>query len=243
MENYKTATFDAVVKDVDTKRGIVEGYFNTWGVVDSDNDELVPGAFKKTLQERGPGSSNPRIYHLLQHNSTMPLSRFTEEGTIREDNKGLYFMSKVSKTTYGRDTLLLYEDGVINEHSIGIQVVKEERDNNQNHRLIKEVLLWEGSTVTWGANEWTPTVSVKDLEANDMGEKFAKRIDNLTKSIRNGGYSDETFVLLELQLKQVEAQYKALIKALQPGGSTGDQDQPADLQIPDLGNIFNNLNK
>ena len=81
----------AEVKDVDVKKGIVEGYFSTWDIVDAHGDEIVQGAFKKTLQENGPGSSKPRIHHLWSHSSRHPLHRFQETGTLLEDSKGLFF--------------------------------------------------------------------------------------------------------------------------------------------------------
>ena len=215
----------AEVKDVDVKRGIVEGYFSTWDIVDAHGDEIAKGAFRKTLQENGPGSKTPRIHHLWQHSSTHPLYRFIDEGTLFEDNKGLFFRSKPSRTTYGKDVLLLYEDGVINEHSVGIQVVKSERANEGHNRLM-ELKLWEGSTVTWGANEDTPMTAMKDLTPEQQAEKFMERIDLLAKSLHNGSYSDETFLLLELNLKQIQGHYMSLINKIQPDEPTGKIDEP-----------------
>lgn len=222
MNQLIEKTFKAIIKDVDVKKGIVEGYFNTWDIVDSDGDELIRGAFAKSILERGPGSASPRIFHLLQHNSRQPLYRFKDADSIKEDDTGLFFRSVVSKTTYGRDTLLLYNDEVINEHSIGFQIIKEEA--GEDHNKILEVKLWEGSTVTWGANANTPVTDLKSLDLKEIAEKFNDRINLLTKSIRDGSYSDDTFVLLELQLKQVQAHYQSLIDA-QPAAAT-EKDKP-----------------
>lgn len=226
MIEFKEKTIPAIIKDVDTKKGIVEGYFSTFGVTDSDNDRILPGAYKKTLQERGPGSNSPRIFHLWMHNPSHPLHRFVKEGTLYEDKVGLGFISTVSKTQVGKDALLLYDDGVINEHSVGIQIIKSETaDDGVND--VYEVKMWEGSTVTWGANSYTPVTNVKELKPKEMGEEFIKRTEKLTKAIKNGSYSDETFVLLELQLKQIQAHYKSLLDQIQPGDTTGDgQGQP-----------------
>jgi HK97 family phage prohead protease len=204
--------------------------------VDSDGDELVRGAFKKSLQENGPGSSRPRIMHLLQHSSWQPLFRFTEEGTLKEDDKGLFFRSTISKTTYGRDTLMLYDDGVLNEHSIGFQTIKEQQ-TDQEHNQILEVKLWEGSTVTWGANMDTPVTGMKSLTPKEQAEKFNEKIEILSKSLRNGNYTDETFILLDIQLKQIQAHYQSLIDA-QPDKPLED-DEPT--QKVSLSNIFDNI--
>ena len=228
----------AEIKDVDVKKGIVEGYFSTWDIVDAHGDEIVRGAYKKSLLENGPGANRQRIHHLWQHNASTPLYRFTEQGTLLEDNMGLFFRSKPSKTTYGRDVLLLYEDGVINEHSVGIQVVKSE-NSNEGHMRLLELKLWEGSTVTWGANFDTPVTAMKDLTPLQQAEKFAERIDLLTKSLHEGSYSDDTFILLELQLKQIQGHYMSLISNVQPGDLTGKHDEPNNRVS--LDNLLNDL--
>lgn len=239
MEPIINKSFKAIIKEVDVKQGIIEGYFSTWGIVDAHEDEIVQGAYKKTIKEAGPESSRARIFHLWQHNARTPLSRFTEEGTLKEDATGLFFHSKISRTTWGRDALLLYEDGVINEHSVGIQVIKSERAT-EGHNRIREVKLWEGSSVTWGANEDTPVTSMKDMNPIQQAEKFNDRIDLLTKSLRDGSYSDETFILLELQLKQVQGHYQSLINQIQPGKPLEEKEQPGERVSLDV--IFSNLN-
>jgi HK97 family phage prohead protease len=232
-------TFDAIIKDVDVKKGIIEGYFNTWDIVDSDGDELMRGAFKKSIQERGPESSNPRIFHLWQHSSRNPLYRFVEDGSLVEDNKGLFFKSKISKTTYGRDVLQLYDDGVVNEHSVGFITIKN-GSAPEGHNRIFEGALWEGSTVTWGANMETPVTDIKSVEETQaVAEKFNERIELLTKSLKDGSYTDDTFVLLELQLKQIQAHYDALVKQIPAGPPTGNNGKPGKKVEVSL-NLFDN---
>lgn len=217
--------FEPIIKDVDTKKGIVEGYFSTWGIVDAHGDEIMPGAYRKSILENGPNSTKPRIYHLWGHDTTKPLGRFTENWALEEDQKGLFFRSKISQTSYGRDVLLLYQDGVINEHSVGISVIKSE-NASEGHTRLTELKLYEGSTVTFGANAETPTVSVKDMEPQDLAEKLSGRIDVLTKSLHTGTYTDDTFVLLEMNLRQIQGHYVSLVKSIQPGPPTGGDGKP-----------------
>ena len=227
MDHLIYKSFAGPIKDVDVKKGIVEGYFNTWDVVDADGDEMVRGAFKKSLQENGPESSKKRIYHLLQHNTRTPLYRFTEEGSLKEDDTGLFFRSSISRTTYGMDTLQLYADGVINEHSVGFQTIKNEQAG-EGHMRILEVKLWEGSTVTWGANEWSLLTSIKGKDPKKAAEEFNERIETLSKAIKNGTYTDDTFELLLLQLKQIQGHYQSLINTIQPGTPTGGTGKPGE---------------
>lgn len=195
--NYQVKNYGQTVKDVDTKNGIVTGYFSSFDIVDSDEDVIVKGAFKKSIAENGPNATG-RIKHLLQHNTSMPLST---PHVLEEKAKGLYFESKISHTSYGKDTLLLYADGVFNEHSIGFRTITEEKRNDANYIL--EVKLWEGSTVTWGANDQTPFTGFKSAEQTI--EDLSKRLDKLVKAIRGGKYHDDTYHLLEVEIEQIKS--------------------------------------
>jgi len=216
IHKYLEKSCPAIIKDLDVRRGIVEGYFSTWGIVDADGDEMMPGAFQKSLAERGPEAEIKRIMHLAQHNASHPLHRFTETGTIKEDEVGLWFRSTITQTTYGKDILLLYQDGVVDEHSVGIQILQATR-SQEGHNQIFEAYLWEGSTVTWGANMATPVTAIKGMTDKEKGEYLCRRVDVLTKAFHKGTYTDDTFILLELHLKQIQAHYLELVT--EPGGN------------------------
>src|SRR5688572_25811904 len=83
-----------LIKDIDTSEGRIQGYFAIFGNVDSDGDMIMPGAFKKSLQE-----SISRVKHLLQHDPSKPLSSTKSGLKIKEDSTGLYFDSTISKTS------------------------------------------------------------------------------------------------------------------------------------------------
>lgn len=186
---------DMMLKDIDEKQGRILGYFSKFGNIDSDNDMIAPGAFARTLK-----NNSSRIKHLYQHNPLMPLSGVKNGRlVITEDKHGLAFDSTISQTSYGRDTIKLYVDGVIDEHSIGFNVVDQKKKDK--YREITEIKLWEGSTVTWGANEMAGTTSVKSLTKEDV----IKKMDVVIKSFRNGKYeNEEIFDLLEIYFKQLQ---------------------------------------
>ena len=199
------------VKDVDAKQGIVTGYFSVFGNKDSDGDIIMPGAFSKTLGENGPSAKNGgRIMHLLQHDPLMPLGKPT---IIKEDGRGLYFESKIVQTSYGRDTLKLYEDGVLTEHSIGYKVIKNEPKEDANYLL--ELRLWEGSTVTWGANSEALLTGVKNEDKPVIYERLIKKLEAINHAIK-GNYTDETIIQLELQIKQLQQIIKTLAEEEKP---------------------------
>lgn len=213
------------IKDVDGASRIVSGYLSKFGNVDSDNDIIQKGAFSKSIRER-----KNDIYFLYQHDWKKPLGKFQE---LKEDDYGLYFEASISKTSYGNDLIELYKDGVVKEHSIGFNTIKSLQDQKSGVRTITEVKLWEGSAVTLGANSDTPFTGFKSSikEIQDQSKL-------LIKALKNGNYTDETFVLLEIALKQLQQEAYNLgqknTKENEPPPSTREILEP-------LESIFNNF--
>ena len=194
------------IKDVDGKKGIVTGYFSDFNSIDSDGDIIKPGAFQKSISQNGPQSSKPRIKHLLNHDSSKPLGVLE---VLKEDTKGLYYESRLGTHSLGVDFIKMVDSGLISEHSIGFQTVKynqlkpwNEWKQGEAARELTEVKLYEGSSLTaWGANMNTPLTGLK---TEQKVRKINDRIDILIKSLRDGTFSDETFDLLEIELKQMQ---------------------------------------
>lgn len=84
--------FTGRIKDVDSKKGIVSGYFSSFNTKDADGDIIRPGAFSKSINDWFPKG---RIKHLLNHDTTKPLGKLL---TLKEDSHGLYYESKVGST-------------------------------------------------------------------------------------------------------------------------------------------------
>lgn len=204
------------VKDVDTKGRRVTGYLSTFDVLDSHNDIMERGAFDKTLQER-----SDQIFFLNQHNWAEPHGKMA---VLAPDQMGLYFESqKLPDTTYSNDVLKLYQEGIMTDHSIGFITVKSDYNEEDQIRRIKEVKLYEGSNVTIGANRNTPFMGLKrDLkDIQDMTKK-------ILKAFRNGTFTDETFNLLEIALKQLQTEAVEYGKSLhqEPSLDTPETQQP-----------------
>lgn len=202
---YKSVTVsDSTVTDIDEVKGRITGYFSIFGNVDSDGDMIMPGAYKKSLAEGGMR----RFKHLYQHDTWKPLSG-TKNGNliVKEDTKGLHFDSTISQTSWGRDTIKLYADGVVDEQSVGFQTL---RDNQKEKvRELIELKPWEGSTVTWGANEMALTTGVKSFEDVNI---LSKKMDGVMKAIRNGKYeNEEIFDNLEYFFKQLQQNFIDLV--------------------------------
>lgn len=173
---HKSFAFET--SSVDLEEGIFDGYASTFGVVDEYDDVVEPGAFVKTIQERGH-----RVKVCWQHQWDNPIGRpllMEEHGRERlpetllarspEATGGLFVRGKISLTTQGTDTLILMRDGVVDELSIGYDPVKSDYsklDGKTRLRHLREVRLWEFSPVTWGANHAAVITAVKRLGLPD----------------------------------------------------------------------------
>lgn len=147
------------LKDIDLKTGQVAFYFSAYNVKDSDGDIILPGAFKKTFKE-----NKSRIKHLYNHDRTQSPGVITELG---DDEKGAFAVSQLYKAphTVGTNVHIEYESGGITEHSMGFRVIRETMDRAAEANIIKEISLWEVSSLTaWGANQFTPVIGVKDVK-------------------------------------------------------------------------------
>ena len=195
---------EAKVKDVDTKKGLVKAFYTVFGNIDSDKDIVEPGASAKTIRERGPEGSD-RIKHFKWHDVREVPGRLQELG---EDEFGGFFVSKMSNSQLGKDTLIQYQEGIISEHSFGFEIIKEDEDEaGINH--IREFKLWEVSSLTaWGANPLTRTDLVKDIKDE---KELLKAIENITKYLQIGRFSDELLSNLEKQYTDLTTIYNSLI--------------------------------
>jgi HK97 family phage prohead protease len=194
------------IKDIDPSGRTVQFYGSAFGNIDSDEDIMVKGAFAKTIQENGPASLRPRIQHLSQHNRQIIIGKFTE---LVEDEFGLLCTSILADNADGNDALALYELNVY-EHSVGFNTIKQEYDGTTGIRRLTEVKLWEVSAVTWGANEMTPLVGIKDLKRPEQIDYLNTRMDKLVKALRTGNMQDSTYENLQAEADSLQAAYKEL---------------------------------
>jgi HK97 family phage prohead protease len=201
VNGFQTKSTALIIKDIDTTKGIVQGYFSAFGNTDSHGDVMLPGAFAKSIAENGPNGTD-RIAHLYLHDSERPIGKLLR---LEEDATGLLFESKMSKTQLGQDVLTMYEEGIIKEHSVGFFSVRDkytelrdEEDKISGYEF-QEVKLLEGSSVVWGANSQTPVTSIKS------DDNILARIDELEQFVRNTAASDETVKSLLEEIEQLKS--------------------------------------
>ena len=191
MEDQLFKDFQLELKDIDGKKGIVSGYFTDFESLDSDGDIIKKGAFARTINDNGPASVRPRIKHLFNHNVDQPLGVLL---TLKEDQKGLMYESKIGTHALGQDFIKMAESGLITEHSIGYRTIRkntltEDYKEGQPMRELLELRLYEGSSLSaWGANPNTPLLGVKSLEKaierSQLIEKFCRDTDATDETIQ-----------------------------------------------------------
>lgn len=206
------------VKDVDTATRRVKVVISRMGNLDLDNDVIDKGAYKRTIDTRGPKAAN-LIWHLSDHSASLKsaIGKFSE---LYVEGDYLVGITDIPKTSWGNDMLEFYSTKHINQHSVGFRTIKSEPVNPgkpDEYRLLKELFLYEGSAVLWGANPDTDTLSVgKSITKEDCEKDFfatIEEIGSLHKLFKAGHFSDTTFELLEIQLAQKTDKLEQLFRS------------------------------
>lgn len=221
-ENFKTAT-----KDVDMTKRIVQSIPNTYYYFDSDSDVLIPGCAAKTFKERGPDSNgDAKIKNVKDHNISQRIGKPTLlEEKILDNRNVMYAESKMASTTIGNDMLIEYQEGLIDQHSIGFRYMdlnfldREATDwkkwvdlliNPEDAEaagymfIIKEIEMFEWSPVSFGANQLSAYLGVKSMNKDSLLLKIFDRVDLLEKQLRSGKQSDFAMFDYELETRQLK---------------------------------------
>lgn len=157
--SLKFATGALTLKEVG-EDGRIAGVASAFMVEDSDSDVIHPGAFKNSLETKGPTS--PLLW---QHNSSEPI------GTAQyvEEQSGLMIDGRllVDDVARAREARALAKAGALGGFSVGFMIKRAEPRGNGGLDIY-EADLWETSLVTFPANPMARISSVKS--ALDAGE-------------------------------------------------------------------------
>ena len=217
---YKSIEFKA--EDIDTKKMEVSGYISTWDE-DLVGDIIHPGAFKKSINE---SFSRGKIKALWEHTLPMGMPKH-----MAEDSKGVYVVTKLSKTIENEARMEYMKDGVVDSQSIGFNLVKGKFEfDDKGRRNIYEVKLSEYSAVMFPANPHATFDSMKALSAELLIAK--------SKGLHVTGSKELSYLLDSL---------KALMQTNEPLINTHNEAKPLIdeclISLKSLGDFAKSLNK
>lgn len=173
----RTATSALKIKAV-SEDGVIEGYGAVFGLADTYNDVIAPGAFSGSLSQHKSDGTMPAM--LWQHETDEPIGVWT---SMVEDAKGLKITGKLCMdSAQGKEAYALLKMGALNGLSIGFIAKEWNYDVESDVRTLTGIDLWEVSLVTFPSQAKAQVSSVK--AAGDMpAPKDAERI------LRDAGFS------------------------------------------------------
>lgn len=112
-------------KEIDLEERTIKAIGNTYFLIDSDQDMLVSGCSKKSINDRGPQSNaTAKIKHQSDHvlNTKNVVGRMSViDERVIDGKEVLYFESFIPATRKGDDDLVNYQEGLYDNHSIGFR--------------------------------------------------------------------------------------------------------------------------
>lgn len=218
---YPTKSFNSPILDI-TDDGMVKVAFSKTNFKDFDGDVIVPEAYSKTIQERGPKSSKSLIYHLTDHSWKWSTSFIAKPKELFLENEYLVGVSDIDLKTnpHGAFMHARYVRGEVTQHSIGFRTIKQQKKGDYNE--ITELQLLEGSAVLWGANIDTPTFEAKSITPESK-ESILSEIkaleDQMKRYLKTGLSTDDTY-FMGMQISQLYMKAEKIATITKPSTDT-----------------------
>jgi HK97 family phage prohead protease len=141
--------------------GTIEGYASVFGVVDSYNEVVEPGAFVDSLVKSQ--RTGRKIKMLYQHDVTQPIGVWDD---LAEDSKGLWVKGRllIQQSPKAAEVHGLLKAEALDGLSIGYQTLKAEpKPGKPGIISLLKLDLLENSIVTFAANDRARVEVVKSI--------------------------------------------------------------------------------
>ncbi|MEO5985062.1 MAG: HK97 family phage prohead protease [Ferruginibacter sp.] len=164
------SSFDFELKQLD-ESGTFQGLASTYNSVDHVGDQIVPGAFSRSL------AGKSQLPLLMAHSTPI--------GTVSlsDSSAGLVAKGRLSLGIQaGRDAHQLLRDRVLTALSIGFQAVKDEVRDGVRHLI--ECKLFEVSLVAVGANPHAVIMQVKNVDMDEVASALASFRKEVERAIQ-----------------------------------------------------------
>jgi HK97 family phage prohead protease len=168
-----------LVKEVD-EDGTFEGYGSVFGVRDSYNEVVEPGAFVESLNRQKREGTRPKM--LWQHDPWAPIGKWED---LAEDAKGLWGKGRLLKgVRQAEEAMILLREKAIEGLSIGYREIDTEPPENGGPRKLVKLDLLEVSIVSFPANRRARVDSVKNENWDRMEEFMCALRDGAPRPIK-----------------------------------------------------------
>lgn len=193
---YKSIPLE--VKDIDKGSRTAIIAHCVYDNIDRTKDISRKGMFNKSWQE---SKSALNIY--VNHDDNQTPGKVLD---VYEDDSKAYTKAWFGTHTFGNDTLIQLEEGVIKNASFGYHTVKSNPIDvkGQKIRELKEVTHIETSVLTkMPANPKAGVVSV--VKSFEQLTEIKNRLDDLEKFVRNTKASDECIIGVLAEIKSLQS--------------------------------------
>lgn len=165
-----------------TEPGTFEGYGSVFGVLDSYNDIVAPGAFTDSLAEKAAAGRTVPV--LWQHDTRQPIGVYT---MLEQDTTGLKVTGRlaVPDVQQANEALALLKMRAITDLSIGYYTRGSSFDDKTGITTLTKLELAEVSLVTIGAN---PSAQISDVKSRIKAGDFLT-VREFEELLREQGYS------------------------------------------------------
>jgi HK97 family phage prohead protease len=251
FKDYRPADTALKAEETGEQRKIM-GYAATWDL-DQVGDRINPGAFKRSINSRGPrsgGTSDIKVMLNHQHVVGLPTDMY-------EDEKGLYVEGSIIDSFWGNECWSLVKNRVLDKMSIGFKLVRWEYvagEGDEVYRDIYEVKLYECSIVAFPANEMASITGFKSFLEYPLFEEYLEEL--LTRKWNRVSAEEKTDLLGSLEdlagriLKKFgeesvgEAERKRLRDILEPMRALLEpQDSPEEVADPGIHSALESMER
>ncbi|MEJ0062400.1 MAG: HK97 family phage prohead protease [Alphaproteobacteria bacterium] len=137
--------------------GLFYGYASVFNKIDSHDEAVAPGAFRRTLANWRAEARMPAM--LWMHDATLPVGVWLG---LTEDKEGLAVEGRLAlRTQRGSEAYELLKMGAVTGLSIGYRVAAARADARRKLRTLLDIDLFEISLVTFPANDAARVTRVK----------------------------------------------------------------------------------